>query len=295
MSPGATPAAPPPLGRDRVPGGARATPCPWLTCDGVGVVVPSLLSDVEDAGGHCPCPAWQFAVGTMSGDPLRTGHGWCHPAPHCQTQPGSGTPYSHPRSPTCYLGLPPPSQDAHRDPHLHLSQEPLPPPQHLHSNTVMCTSGHPQRPLSPPHGPDPCPSSPPGTLLLHSRMPPGIFTCTSGASPAPHKTLRDPCCFPRTLLSAPAFPHQRPLPPPQNLHLYPGLCANSSSPIQCPHPLLRFPTSSPKTLTPSPFKHPPSTFPRAEPPGCSCSLPAPRQDRAPCIVGRWVLINFQAL
>lgn len=40
----------------------RAAPSPCLTRDGVGVVVPGLLRDVEDSGGHRPGPARQLAV-----------------------------------------------------------------------------------------------------------------------------------------------------------------------------------------------------------------------------------------
>lgn len=32
------------------------------TCDGVRVIVPGLLCDVEDLGHHCSGPAGQFAV-----------------------------------------------------------------------------------------------------------------------------------------------------------------------------------------------------------------------------------------
>lgn len=72
-----------------VPGGARPQPCPGLTSDGVGVVVPGLLRDVEDAGGHRPCPARQFAAGgpqrrggLRSGQNTAGGHSpaQCHPA-----------------------------------------------------------------------------------------------------------------------------------------------------------------------------------------------------------------------
>lgn len=305
VRPGAAPAAPPPLGRHRVPRGARPTPCPGLTCDGVGVVVPGLLGDVEDAGGHCPCPARQFAVGTVSGHPLRTG----------ATQPCSAKhslvlgPPSHPRNPTCYLAPPPPPQDTLRDPHLHLrtlicTPAPLPGAtatspapasvfQHCHV--------HPQGPLSPPQDPHPCPTphhSPSPPLQdasrdphLHLRTSPGSPVTSPGASFTAldhHLHLTTPSGTPVASPVSQHSPTKTPAasPAPSSAHQDPpGICANSSSPPQCPHPLLRFPTSSPDTLTPSPGNtHPPSWaltpspgplhLPRAEPPWVLLSLPS---------------------
>lgn len=189
----------------------------------------------------------------------------------------------------CTLTLSCAPQDTPRDPVTCPGPSPLPQlptmHPHLHSRmppgTLTCTSEHPQGALLPPHD-----------LFLH----PWIITCTSQHPQGPPITSPGPSPVPSipppetpAISPAPSSVHQDP----------PGICASSSSPPQCPHPLFRFPTFPPRnthppswTLTPPPG---PLLLPRAELPGCSCSLPAPRQDRAPWGAGRWVLINFQAL
>lgn len=281
---GAAPAAPPPLGRDRVPGGARATPCPGLTRDGVGVVVPGLLGDVEDAGGHCPCPAWQFAVGTVSGDPSGQGSAGVTQPCIAKHSLALGPPFPPqephllPRALTSTPGCPQGPSPAPQDPDLHPSTSPRRHCQLLSTciciPTLSCAPlDTPRDTCKPPQDPQPCPRHPP----LHSGITPGTLTCTSGPTPAPHNTLRDPIASPGPF----PVPHQRPLPAPQHIHLY-TRTPWGSVPTPHLHPSAPIPSSGSHLLPrhPDPFskKYPPfildpHPFPRAKP----LDVPVPSQ------------------
>lgn len=272
---GAAPAAPPPLGRDRVPGGARATPCPGLTRDGVGVVVPGLLGDVEDAGGHCPCPAWQFAVGTVSGDPSGQGSAGVTQPCIAKHSLALGPPFP-PLEPTCYLGPSPPPQDVPRDPHLHLrtlicipapllgdtasSSAPASVFQHcrVHLWTPPGTPVSLPRTLSPApdtlpstlgllQGPSPAPQDP----HLHLTTPSGTPIASQDPSQCP---TRDPCQLRSTFICTPGPPGD--------------LCQLLISTPVPPSPP-QVPTSSPDTLTPSPRNTHPSSWTLTPSPGLS--------------------------
>lgn len=121
--------------------------CPGLTSDGVGVVVPGLLRDVEDAGGHRPCPAWQFAAGDHGGRQGGSTEGRIWPAG--TALPSATCTPSYPRDP-CHLP---------RTPICTLAPFPRIPPTSLgHYPLLQCTHPLPR-----------IPTSSPGTLTLFSK------------------------------------------------------------------------------------------------------------------------------
>lgn len=142
--------------RDREPGGAplpASTPCPGLTGDGVGVVVPGLLCDVEDAGGHRPCPAWQFAVEDHDGGGQGSAQSriWLA-GTACPVPPGPALPDRT----ALALGPHPLPRDFPKDT-CHLLR------------TITCTPGPCQGPLLPPQDPHLSPRVP---ILSPAPLPP---------------------------------------------------------------------------------------------------------------------------
>lgn len=220
-------------------------------------------------------PSLAVCCGDRVRGPLRTGLGWCHPALHCQTQPGSGTPISTsgahllPRALTSTPGCPQGPSPAPQDPDLHPSTSPRRHCQLLSTciciPTLSCAPlDTPRDTCKPPQDPQPCPRHPP----LHSGITPGTLTCTSGPTPAPHNTLRDPiasqdpsqcptrdpCQLPSTFICTPGPPGD--------------LCQLLISTPVPPSPP-QVPTSSPDTLTPSPRNTHPSSWTLTPSPGLS--------------------------
>lgn len=107
----------------------RAAPSPCLTRDGVGVVVPGFLRDVEDSGGHRPGPARQLAVLGEGG----------------RIQPRSTTlPCRHSsRTPIASPGTSPLPQNPSTTPEPPLTPRPSPSPQDQVPIAVLSPHGHP--------------------------------------------------------------------------------------------------------------------------------------------------------